>query len=188
MPPGSGLVTSASVRLIRNVYSAVSSALTMTSSAPLAARTSPWRAGMPALRSPSSVRSPSAPEVGGDVGRSPAADRPAGDRRQTREVAVLVGGQDDDRVVHEAEAFRPLRGRSSRSTGAVRSIGEQRHELLDQDAEKLAKRAGVPAEPDPVVLVHGAGEVRDDELAAGRDECLEPAAHVARARHGASAR
>ncbi len=47
-------------------------------------------------------------------------------------------------------------------------------EFLNPNAQHVPERTGVSAEPDPVVLVHDAGEVGGDQVATAGDETCQP--------------
>ena len=110
---------------------------------------------------------------------APVADLVAGDRREPATgPSTYAGNGLRARQVQHARS-RPWR--STPSSSVHRLAGREREELLDPDAEQVAERAGVAAEPDVVVLVDDPGEVGDDDLRAAlapRPRCSRPAASV----------
>lgn len=109
-------------------------------------------------------------EPGGDVRGRALARRAPGDGGAVGVRAATVVGQHLHRRVGDADPIGP-QGAGGGTVHAVQvdvdRLGvEQRAELLDADAEQLAQGARVAAEPNVVVLVDDAGEVRGDQVAA----------------------
>ncbi len=89
-----------------------------------------------------------------------------GDGDAARLEAGRVPGDDLHVLVGDVDAVGPQRAGHPEVQLHPLAVQEGR-ELLDADAEQVAQGAGVAAEPDLVVLVHDAGEVRGDQVTAG---------------------